>query len=971
MSKNRKLLAFKCTLLLVALCLTLFTVLLSSSGVAAAEQTQYEWPMLGHDESWRQFSEGPAPNTPKVLWNTPPLGFGVHFASSVVTHKGRLFTQIGPPWFTPQPPKLYCFNATTGAKIWESPIQPGTGGSTQVILDDQHIMVVTLSMVGGVGGLACYRISDGSQVWYKEIGIMGHPGAEVKQYLEGRYSQELKMYYTAMFDLATQTPYIVAYNLSNPASPPTLAWKKVVHEHGEVLCCGGGKVFFGSYHGYVYAFDGKTGNLVWKAPKIGQIVAYGATYVDGRLIHGSGTTRLTCYNASTGEVLWDFDAGPRAFFAFVGAAAYGRYYQHNIDPWGGYVGCWDIETGELLWKAPAHYWIGYVNPVVADGKVYIATSDGYAVAGEAEAPPVAFACLDAFTGVKLWEVNIYAALPTVAYGNLYLVATTSFMGPVSLYCISDQKKPADWAYFRGNINQPGVAVNQMGPSTLNLKWAFKTEGTVMSSPAVVKGKVYIGSHDQHIYCIDAYTGMLIWKFKTNYRVTSSPAVAGGKVFTGFDDGYVYCLNATTGALIWKTINIYGDAGPPPILIEVASWQPRSSPIVVGNRLYVGALDCKVYCIDTANGNILYTYQTDGPIVGSPAYANGRIYIASTDRNLYCLDANTLTKIWNWTTPKKPWMVPSLFFGGTPTVADGKVFIGGGAAYSAGIFGSNIILVALNATNGTPIWIKDMIGQGGMMGTNTQSVWTPTYVNGVLYVGDGMGVAAYNATNGERIWYQWLGFQVFSSVAYADDPLGPKIYVGCDSYSITALDPRTGKVLSVYTTKGQVASSPAIYDGMVIVGSGDHHVYCFSNVPTYSPRIVAWCDWKEAYVGENIIVHTRLLPGLMGEKLILTLTKPDGTQVHVNATTDQKGWVHFSFTVDIAGPWTWTVWYEGRDKGYIVYTYAFTDTHSLTVKSTVTEKPAAGPAIPTEYIIAIILAAIIIIAIAIYIIKRKK
>ncbi|MEM2412312.1 MAG: hypothetical protein QW447_01260, partial [Candidatus Bathyarchaeia archaeon] len=93
---------------------------------------------------------------------------------------------------------------------------------------------------------------------------------------------------------------------------------------------------------------------------------------------------------------------------------------------------------------------------------------------------------------------------------------------------------------------------------------------------------------------------------------------------------------------------------------------------------------------------------------------------------------------------------------------------------------------------------------------------------------------------------------------------------------------------------------------------------------------------------------------------------------VNATTDQKGWVHFSFTVDIAGPWTWTVWYEGRDKGYIVYTYAFTDTHPLTVKSTIIQQqPAAGPAIPIEYIIAIILAAIIIIAIAIYIIKRKR
>ncbi|MGF3571902.1 MAG: PQQ-binding-like beta-propeller repeat protein [Candidatus Bathyarchaeia archaeon] len=957
---------FKRASILLLLCLSLLAT--SVPLISKAEVSQYEWPMLGHDSSWTEFSDGPAPSKPNVLWKTDILGSGVHFASSVVTHKGRIFTQIGPPWFTPQPSKLACFNATTGAKLWEANITHGTGGSTQVILDDQHIMIVTLQMVGGVGGLACYRISDGVEVWYKEIGIMGHPGAEVKQYLEGRYSQELKLYFTSMFDLPTQTPYIVAYNLSNPSSPPTLAWQKVVHEHGEVLACGGGKVFFGSYHGYVYAFDGKTGELVWKAPKIGEIVAYSATYVDGRLIHGSGTTRLTCYNATDGTVLWDYDAGPRAFFAFCGAAAYGRYYQHNIDPWGGFVGCWDIETGKLLWKAPAHYFIGYVNPVVADGKVYITTSDGSLVAGEEEAPPVSFTCLDAFTGAKLWEVNLYAPLPAIAYGNLYVMASTAYMGSNALYCISDQKKPSDWIYFRGNINQPGVAVNQMGPSTLNLKWAFQTEGTVMSSPAVVNGKVYIGSHDQHIYCIDAYTGSLVWKFKTNYRVTSSPAVVGGKVYTGFDDGRVYCLNASNGNLIWQTQKIYsGD--PPPILIEVCSWQPRSSPIVVGNRLYVGALDGNVYCMDTANGNILQTYQTNGPIVGSPAYANGRIYIASTDKKLYCLDANTLKHIWNWTTPKQPWMVPSLFFGGTPTVADGKVFIGGGAAYSVGIFGSNIILVALNATDGTLIWRKDMIGQGGLMGTNTQSVWTPTYVNGVLYVGDGMGVAAYNATDGERIWYQWLGFQVFSSVAYADDPLGPKIYVGCDSYSVTALDPTTGKVLSLYTTKGQVVSSPAIYDGMVIVGSADHNVYCFSDKPTYTPTIVAWCDWQEAYLNDTIIVHSRLLPGLPNEKLILTLTKPGGAQVHINETTDEKGWADFSFQVDQAGDWTWTVWYEGKDKDYIVYTYAYTDTYPLTVKTAITG-PTAPPAIPTEYIIAAIVIIAVIIVVAAYTLKKK-
>jgi outer membrane protein assembly factor BamB len=37
-------------------------------------------------------------------------------------------------------------------------------------------------------------------------------------------------------------------------------------------------------------------------------------------------------------------------------------------------------------------------------------------------------------------------------------------------------------------------------------WRFKTDGFVLSSPAVVGGIVYIGSHDNYLYALDATAG---------------------------------------------------------------------------------------------------------------------------------------------------------------------------------------------------------------------------------------------------------------------------------------------------------------------------------------------------------------------------------------------------------------------------------------------------------------------------------
>ena len=43
----------------------------------------------------------------------------------------------------------------------------------------------------------------------------------------------------------------------------------------------------------------------------------------------------------------------------------------------------------------------------------------------------------------------------------------------------------------------------VGPSNLTVAWKFATDGSVISSPAVVNGVVYAGSQDKNVYALDA------------------------------------------------------------------------------------------------------------------------------------------------------------------------------------------------------------------------------------------------------------------------------------------------------------------------------------------------------------------------------------------------------------------------------------------------------------------------------------
>ncbi|MFB3888986.1 MAG: PQQ-binding-like beta-propeller repeat protein [Candidatus Bathyarchaeia archaeon] len=808
--------------------------------VSGQVTNQGDWPLWGLDAGRTKFQPGPAPNTPDILWsltmpsNEPKSTDAVmvngiaYFASALNPNKTLTLNSVCAQL------EVHAVDAFTGQYIWKTKFpnldeQPPYGLSgfgytlgkqPMVWVQDDKYLFVSYSyytepyewMVPG--GIACIDLATGKYMWTLwDLWIYVPGGGMYWPYL---YVPEER----AVYCMADRSPNrdkslqaVVCLDASDPSKGPfPEKWEYPCDEAGEVQAYGDGKIYVGSFNFMLWALDAKTGQEVWRT-RTDCTFEYASVWKDNSLYHGGASTKLNCYDTTTGKLKWSWQGGGREFFCYGGAIAYGRYYDKTsyypvvIDGQvsGGSIRCWDAATGELLWTdTDAIIPYGMWAPVVADGKVYVTTKDTSSQSSW-NVTEQAFAAFDAFTGERLWTIPFGPVRnPVVAYGNLYIHSGQKFV------CMASSK---GWSMFRGNPDTPGIAVGQSGPSNIDYpNWKYKTEGAVTSSAAVVDGKVYIGSHDQNLYCLDARSGSFFWKFKINAAYKSSPAVVGGRVYTGADDGNIYCVDAATGTQVWKTF-LTNEID----FVFQPGWQPRSSPIITGGKMYVGAIDGKMYCLDLS-GNVLWSFATGGPIGASPLINSGVVYFGSTDGNAYALNAETGALKWKTELPDGLVMGRNAVVD-SAVLVDGNLWIGGGGGYKP----PPPIRWILNASTGQ---IKTKINiQGG-----EAPVSSAAYYKGVVYLAEGMRVTAFKP-NGTRLWEQWLGFECFSSVTIADDLLQPKIYIGSDVYSITCLDLSTGKPLSVYTTDGQVQSTPALWEGKVYIGSADNYVYCFGKPST--------------------------------------------------------------------------------------------------------------------------------------------
>ena len=798
---------------------------------------QYEWLGIQATTNENHFTNSPAPSSPDVLWQ-----------DAFTTAPGRGTAAFNGMLFITQGSNITALDPETGKIIYTvavpSPVSNRTSTAAYIMKIDDTYMVAVSTVASSVtntttllaaSSMHGYNIATGALLW-------STPAQYGPATYAFYYVKDMQMIYSIVGNSTgrggTQnTGDMQAWSLTNPAQPPTLMWtytgSEPVYGGGSFLY-GDGKIFIGGPLPYLTAINATTGQIIWTIQLTGA-PDYQGSYYNGIEYIGLLDNTFVAINGANGSIVWSYNPNDYGFWSSGVAAGYGMVYELNVD---GYLYAFNATTGNVIWKylGPGQSYPGSVE--IADGKVYACT-------GQATVSPIVgmgsseYTCFNATTGQIIWQVpkefeSGPADYAAIAYGNFYNIdqelnnGTTVDSNVAGIWPAAQQfvlicysSTPQDWNEY--GQNPAHNAIGYGAPTNLTLTWKFQTNGPITSSPAVVAGKVYVGSYDHNIYCLDAYTGAEIWKFTTNYMVLSSPTVIGGYVYTGADDGNVYCLNATSGALVWKT------PAPGQLLPITLGTYPQfdSSPVIINGQVFVGALDGKLYTLNAATGTIVRILQTTGAILSTPTYvANDGLYFASVDGFVYKIDPNTDNIIWNTSTP----IGLEIAMEGSVCIGNGLAVIGSGGAKNtpAGI-GQ---LYALNATTGKFVWVYSELAASG----NLQPTWTPLYINvaplgPVFYTNDFFDLVAINATNGKQIWLNYLTRESFCLPTYSSG----YVYTGRMTNGIYVNNAASGQKVGFFNAGSEVASSIAIYNSRLYFGSYDHNIYCVgqsSNGTTY-------------------------------------------------------------------------------------------------------------------------------------------
>lgn len=232
-------------------------------------------------------------------------------------------------------------------------------------------------------------------------------------------------------------------------------------------------------------------------------------------------------------------------------------------------------------------------------------------------------------------------------------------------------------------------------------------------------------------------------------------------------------------------------------------------------------------------------------VGStPAVAYGHVFVNSMG-GLFCLNATDGLSLWS---------NPRVRGFSTPTVFDGSLFVGG----------SDGRIYRLNASTGKEEWNTTLLQRTSFSGiTSSPKVLYDRVYVGTFNESGGEGeVVALWARNGSVAWRYATASIHYSSPALTQDTL----YVGVmgrynvstqvtfdPPYGLLALGLADGSLRWFFPTQGSVAASPAVVDSGVVFPSKDGTVYSLDARRNLRWKVAVGAGVSSPAVGDGLII----------------------------------------------------------------------------------------------------------------------
>ncbi len=257
----------------------------------------------------------------------------------------------------------------------------------------------------------------------------------------------------------------------------------------------------------------------------------------------------------------------------------------------------------------------------------------------------------------------------------------------------------------------------------------------------------------------------------------------------------------------------------------------STPVIVGDTVYVQDLGSNVKAIDLATGTVRWTKEykafSTGP--NGPAVGYGRVYVAKDGRTIGALDANDGHELWSTEIADTKTTGVDI----QPTVVDGLVLAATVPVSLQGQFrgGDRGVLWALDAKTGEKVWSFDTVKSDDLWGNpdlnSGGGAWFPPAVDlerGLVYWGIANpapfpgtpefprgssrpgpnlyaeSVVALHLRTGKLAWYhQAVPHDLFDhdlQLTAIARLAGKTLVIGTGKLGrVLALDPDTGKVVS--------------------------------------------------------------------------------------------------------------------------------------------------------------------------------
>ncbi|MCH2209051.1 MAG: PQQ-binding-like beta-propeller repeat protein [Lentisphaerales bacterium] len=114
----------------------------------------------------------------------------------------------------------------------------------------------------------------------------------------------------------------------------------------------------------------------------------------------------------------------------------------------------------------------------------------------------------------------------------------------------DVEDKKNWPIYRHNNRRSGTSSNTVEAISKE-EWRLDLGGK-LTQPVLAEGKLLIVQKGQYtVHALDAKSGKKLWHFTAGGQVDSSPTVYKHRCYFGSADGFIYCLDLADGKLIWK------------------------------------------------------------------------------------------------------------------------------------------------------------------------------------------------------------------------------------------------------------------------------------------------------------------------------------------------------------------------------------------------------------------------------------